>query len=678
MRYICISLLASLSLSSCTSPREKPAGERTLASRPGPPISHPPGVTGSDLADLEHLSEGADIYPYEWMKALSSVAFLDENGEATRPFLQDLDKRWGMNRSTALKTVTEKGERRTYLVPYVGMSASWSNHTVDAEAEAYLEDQFPVVRDIRRNGESFKSIKMVGTNCTLCHSGSMSFQGKTFKVSGSPSVTDVRGFFEDLSRSTLGVLAKKDLLVQFLKKQNVADAEKHAKRINSDFLKRLGKETGIVNAGKLSAKITLAMAKLRQDTRRLYKGDHAITESLKDLLYVTYGFKKGDDIGELEQRMQFLGKLMVGTDPKTNETISGYARTDAFGRIGNLVLRGENPIDYTAPVSLPWVWGIKHMAMLHYNANSNSVAMRNVGQALGLGAVVLNKDMDSTVKVRNLDRLENLIHKIQVPNWRAIFAGIEELKVDEGMLGRGRRVYEAKCMKCHESNRFVGPAGQLRDYRVGSLEHVGTDRYAAVNATKPVDDNAFNATIFNSVGAIKNRYYETRDVTQSEVRRIEFADLRGAEFFRDTVKGFSSQNDYGNNYGDIEEGAGYKSRHLAGVWATAPYLHNGSVPTIWDLLSPASERPKLFAVGSIELDPRTLGFRHDVPKGADGKPDCKSKGKGYTCLNTEEVGNSNSGHEGSRYGTDLSVEDKRALIEYLKVLEPEPEYSWRD
>lgn len=676
MRTICVFLLASLSLTACTGPAEKSVNERTLASRSGPPVSYPPGVIGSELADLEHLSEGADIYPYEWAKALSSVGFLDEDGNPTKPFLQDLDKRWGINRSTALKTVTEKGEHRTYLIPYVGMSASWSNHTVDSEAEAYLEDQFPVVRDIVRNGKTFKSIKMVGTNCTLCHSGSVSFQGNTFKVLGSPSVVDVRGFFEDLSRSTLGVLAKEELLVQFLKKQGVADAEKHAKQINSDFLKRLGKDTGIVNAGKLSAKITLAMAKLRKDTRRLYKGDHAITESLKDLLYVTYGLKKGDNIGELEQRMQFLGKLMVGTDPKTNETVSGYARTDAFGRIGNLVLRGDNPIDYTAPVSLPWIWGIKHMAMLHYNANSNSVAMRNVGQSLGLGAVILNDKLDSTVKMQNLDRLENLIHKIPVPNWRAIFADVEELKINEGMLAQGRRVYESKCMSCHESNRFVGPSGQLRDYYVGSLKHLGTDPYAAVNATKPVKDNPFNTTIFNGVAGIKDRYYKTRGLSESDIRRIEFTDLRGAEFFRDTLMGFSSQLDYGNNYGNIAKGAGYKARHLAGVWATAPYLHNGSVPTMWDLLLPASQRPKHFAVGSTELDPRTLGFRSSIPTDKEGKPLCAGKGLGYTCFNTLEAGNSNSGHEGPQYGTDLSVEDKRALIEYLKVLEPEPEYSW--
>lgn len=96
---------------------------------------------------------------------------------------------------------------------------------------------------------------------------------------------------------------------------------------------------------------------------------------------------------------------------------------------------------------------------------------------------------------------------------------------------------------------------------------------------------------------------------------------------------------------------GYMARHLAGVWTTAPYLHNGSVPTLFDLLSPPDQRPKTFPLGHREFDPKKVGYVTDVPKP-------------LWVFKTREAGNSNVGHP---FGTDLSEADKWALIEYLKT-----------
>lgn len=59
-----------------------------------------------------------------------------------------------------------------------------------------------------------------------------------------------------------------------------------------------------------------------------------------------------------------------------------------------------------------------------------------------------------------------------------------------------------------------------------------------------------------------------------------FQDIRGKEFFRDTLNGYSKQRSKSVDYGVTPAGTGYKARHLAGVWATAPFLHNGSVPSL--------------------------------------------------------------------------------------------------
>ena len=100
----------------------------------------------------------------------------------------------------------------------------------------------------------------------------------------------------------------------------------------------------------------------------------------------------------------------------------------------------------------------------------------------------------------------------------------------------------------------------------------------------------------------------------------------------------------------------YKGRPLNGIWATAPFLHNGSVPNLWELLVTPEERVKEFWVGSHELDPVNVGFIT-----YEGKNKFKVNGSNGQIM----PGNSNLGHN---YGTSLSDEDKWNLIEYMKTL----------
>jgi len=95
---------------------------------------------------------------------------------------------------------------------------------------------------------------------------------------------------------------------------------------------------------------------------------------------------------------------------------------------------------------------------------------------------------------------------------------------------------------------------------------------------------------------------------------------------------------------------GYKARPLNGVWATAPYLHNGSVPNLVELLKPAAQRARTFHVGSHEYDPAGVGFKDDPNQ---------------PLFDTSLPGNSNAGHE---YGATLSDAERRDLLEYLKSM----------
>ncbi|SFM69652.1 hypothetical protein SAMN05421880_12733 [Nitrosomonas nitrosa] len=108
--------------------------------------------------------------------------------------------------------------------------------------------------------------------------------------------------------------------------------------------------------------------------------------------------------------------------------------------------------------------------------------------------------------------------------------------------------------------------------------------------------------------------------------------------------------------------SGYKPDVLHGIWAQAPYLHNGSVPTLWHLLRPA-ERPTKFIRGNIKYDEQLVGFVWDRAPALDeyGPGDSVHFAEHDTTLR----GNSNAGHT---YGSEWSDEQVRAVIEYMKTL----------
>lgn len=708
-------------------------------------VAVPQGLFSNDLADFEHLSEGADVYPYEWFMNLKSKVFADSKvfnvdykGQYKGYYHELLDKKFGMLKSHAQETVREvNGSRRkaVYTLPYSGLTVAWSNHRFDnlvpdktndvsnypdafskyenANGQMITEDR--IVKEI--NG--IKSIRMVGTNCALCHSGAIEYGGKQIHVEGSPSMVNVRGFFKDMAGSTVFMLSDKDVLKNFLadiKNSNPSkfahlNPEKDAKEISDSFVIEFAKATHAFQDSKIvnsilnfnidhliitkwvSTKLTLLKAK-KGDNKRLYKGIEAIRNGLTALLKKTYNFSDADlDKTHLRHRMDYFAKLSVGIDPTTTETPSGFNRTDAFGRIGNLVLRGSHPVDITAPVSLPWMWGLKYMANLHYNGNSNSVIMRNVGQSLGLGSIILDPmTLESTTNLHNLDKMEHLVHKIRVPEWKEVFKEqsktYTELQINEALLPRGYEIYKSNCMGCHETNKFAGPSMVLREYQMFPLSpsdgkySPNTDRYAATNAIKPITNDTdpvlvklvpFEQSIFTGVGAIKAKYYKDYNISDEKRKEMEFFNIRGYEFFRDTYNGFDKQDDHKNNYGNIAKGLGYKARHLSGVWATAPFLHNGSVPNMWELLKPSKQRPKYFNVYSMKFDPKYFGAPASEWNRNNKKCDLDDKVDKEVCFDTTMAGNSNVGHE---WGTTLADADKMALIEFLKYLPPEPEYSW--
>jgi hypothetical protein len=112
----------------------------------------------------------------------------------------------------------------------------------------------------------------------------------------------------------------------------------------------------------------------------------------------------------------------------------------------------------------------------------------------------------------------------------------------------------------------------------------------------------------------------------------------------------------------------YKGRPLQGIWATAPYLHNGSVPTLYDLLLPPAQRRSSFPVGTREFDPVHVGFctAQLADHCAKPMPADSFVFHATTTAGAPIDGNSNAGHD---YGNDrLTDADRAALVEYMKTL----------
>lgn len=100
---------------------------------------------------------------------------------------------------------------------------------------------------------------------------------------------------------------------------------------------------------------------------------------------------------------------------------------------------------------------------------------------------------------------------------------------------------------------------------------------------------------------------------------------------------------------------GYANQPLDGIWARAPYLHNGSVPTLLDLLADPANRPKQFVRGYDVYDQQKVGFVYDTPE---------AHASGFL-YDTTIPGNGNGGH---LWGTNLPDDQKRDLVEYMKTL----------
>jgi cytochrome c553 len=279
----------------------------------------------------------------------------------------------------------------------------------------------------------------------------------------------------------------------------------------------------------------------------------------------------------------------------------GRGRIDPFNPVKFRMLK--QPMDATIGNSdmVPvWALARRNGQAYHWDGLNSSLREVVLSSALGDGATKqwVDRDMahwdDQNPRTRSsLRRIQDFMMTAPVPPY--------PFAIDKALAAQGATVFAATCASCHGS-------GGARTGTIIPQSEVGTDPHRKDMWTTSA------ASAYNAFGA---------------GRSWKFSNFRHTE--------------------------GYVAMPHAGLWLTGPFLHNGSVPSLADLLEPVAARPKQFWRGYDVYDPVRVGF---VTSG----PEAQREG---TFLDTSRPGNSNEGHT---YGTELPAASKRALLEYLKTL----------
>jgi hypothetical protein len=581
------------------------------------------GWSPADKTAWYTLTQGSRLLPLSWLRAL-------EQPDSDKPFL------------------APEYMASFHYIPGPGASDLPIGFTIDDQDDSRLS-----ATKLRwKEGQSAKE-PWAGMNCSACHSNEITYNGKRMRVEGAPTLADFQSFRAALDQAL---------------DQTWVDDQKFAR-----FAKQvLGDDT--------------------QDSDKLR--------------------------GELAKLVDFEAKLALANATPLRY---GFGRLDAIGNIFNKVATVVKAPAQTfhasdAPVSYPFLWNIPQLNKVQWNASApngpvvGGVALgalgRNAGEVIGVfgdvqielwALALLRPGYMSSINMANLEQLEQLVGRLKPPAWPSVFPAIDETK-----RLAGQRLFTEHCARCHSHLDREDLATQVT---VGTTllngpEPIGTDPWMACNAyansartgsmiltprgyflvpgEKPIILGStapeFDMLATAVVGSIVN-YADKYKKLVNKVLAKELFDRKASPQI-DRLPQIKLSNlvpeidpasvapdkiaQLKGCLADDSPILGYKFRPLTGIWATAPYLHNGSVPTLYDLLLPPSDRPKSFYVGTREFDPVKVGFKTE-----------QSAENGFLFRVFDDQGkpiegNRNSGHDYNNAG--LSDADRDALVEYMKGL----------
>jgi mono/diheme cytochrome c family protein len=338
----------------------------------------------------------------------------------------------------------------------------------------------------------------------------------------------------------------------------------------------------------------------------------------------------------------------------------GRGRDDAMNLTKYFLTTSPLDADDTlGPTDMPSVWNIgKYKAMEKFTHRENSTQMNFAGDSYDANSVIIDSALgvlggapgSNKVFLQEKDWLYKYLSSYQAPKFRKVFPDV----IDEKKAEAGKKVFADNCANCHWSDRTGLPAPPLDQIRTGTVIRV---------------DEVINGQRLGT-----------------DTERIKSWNKDAAIRANDAVKAFDIE-----RRGLVEANpTGYVAAFLDGIWLRAPYLHNGSVPTLRDLLKPVCPNPTVqcpegrpihFYRGYDLYDPVDGGFvsTKEQADRVDTRGFVAAKEKADlidprawdeltrvgTYYDVQWRSNFNIGHE---YGVKLPQADKDALIEYLKTL----------
>ncbi len=517
----------------------------------------------------------------------------------------------------------------------------------------------------------------VGMNCSACHTNEIEHDGKRIRIEGAPTLADFQTFELDMLASLEATF------------NDVQKFDRFATAI-------LGGEGD--DAAKTSLKSQL--------------GEQvAWYAALKDINAsdVLYGH------GRLDAQGHILNKVVL-----------------AAGQAGKIAT-----VKADAPASYPHIWNTSQQTRIQWNGIATNKArvelfgnetdfgalIRNMTEVIGVFAQIdvesgkATDGYNSTARAKNLIGLERQLKDLQSPRWPSYFPPLDPEKVK-----RGRELFEeerefasgkASCATCHSHMEPNDIETKMKE-EMTPIKDVRTDIFLACNTflhetapgnfrgqkvfglagdeigkaeegrpepksvpTRLILINSTIGTMIGKADSIVDSWVDKIAPTGLGVKPRDFDNSKYLPGAKDPAKKFHALNCLNAKFNPGEDDIlSYKSRPLNGIWATAPYLHNGSVPTLYDLLgmsdvkltiddpdrpSNAAPRPDVFGVGSRKYDTVKGGFATDL-----NDPGNKFVFRVKDDTGAPIPGNYNSGHD---YGTaQLSEEDRMALVEYMKSL----------
>ena len=565
------------------------------------------GWNNDERLDFYNTSQGSQLIPYSWFLALEQVD------------------------SEALFRADDNIRRLGYIPqqPITGRNSDGLpiGFVKDDNIEPFLLTKISASRLSPGAGALQSEYQeWLGLTCAACHISEIELDKHVLRIDGGPPLSDFQSLIEDLSKALHATVENDDKLTRFAKK-------------------------------------VLAQG----------------------------GYSEGEKMRLRQELTPFIGWLdnYIEINYGGLATAYGYGRLDAFGAILNRVTASftgiaGNATPANAPVSYPFLWNTSQLSWVQWNGSANNHIGRNVGEVSGVFAHTVVKTSDpgemfrSSAKIMNLDRLENLMSKLDSPKWQVPLPPIDQNKV-----AKGEALFAGNCVFCHgirdEDGQFPmtdpNPLGK-RFIKVNmiALNSIGTDPLMAMNFVNP----ALNVDPGVVRSFLPDKYQNAAKVPRAEMLSAVVKSVIGKQ-----VVAFSPPLDQqqllelaGYHLPENKGGpappnlVAYKARPLNGVWATAPFLHNGSVSSLYQLLLPDTEREKSFDVGGKDFDVKNVGFLSSEAGNRFRFNTLDSAGKPIP-------GNGNYGHSGNLHTAtraedgqwrNFTDEERYQLIEYMKTL----------